>query len=70
MLTNLTTFFVDLDEVYSVTTTPAAVASAVVTAGFGVAEQIHLYRQGNLTELEVIENSEILCLGIVSPNSQ
>ena len=62
MLTNLTTFFVDLDEVYSVTTTPAAVASAVVTAGFSVAEQIHLYRQGNLTELEVIENSEILCL--------
>ena len=27
-----------------------------------MAEQIHLYRQGNLTELEVIENSEILCL--------
>lgn len=62
MITNLTTFFVDIDEVYSVTTTPAAVASAVVTAGFGVADQIHLYRQGNLTELEVIENSEILCL--------
>ena len=62
MITNLTTFFVDIDDVYSVTTTPAAVASALVTAGFSVAEQIHLYREGNLSELEVIENSELLCL--------
>ena len=62
MITNLTTAFVDAEEVYSVTTTPAAVASALVTAGFGVAEQIHLYREGKLSELDVIENSEILCL--------
>lgn len=62
MLTNLSTFFVDMDTVYSVTTTPAAVASALVTAGFGVAEQIHQYRNGEMTELDLIEKSEILCL--------
>lgn len=62
MITNLSTFFVDFGEVYSVTTTPAAVASALVTAGFGVTDQIHLYREGKLSELDVIENSEILCL--------
>ena len=62
MITNFTTAFVDVGKVYSVTTTPAAVASALVTAGFGVAEQIHLYREGKLSELDVIENSEILCL--------
>ncbi len=62
MITNLTTAIVDIGETYSVTTTPAAVASALVTAGFGVAEQIHLYREGKLSELDVIENSEILCL--------
>ena len=33
-----------------------------MTAGFGVADQIHLYREGKLSELDVIENSEILCL--------
>ena len=62
MITNLTTAFVDVGKVYSVTTTPAAVASALVTAGFGVAEQVHLYREGKLSELDLIENSEILCL--------
>lgn len=62
MITNLTTFYVDIDNVYSVTTTPAAVASALVTAGFGVADQIHLYREGKLSQLDVIENSELLCL--------
>jgi hypothetical protein len=44
------------------TATPAAVASSLVTASCGVAEQAHLYRKGNLTELEFMENSEILCL--------
>lgn len=62
MLTNLTTFFMDFDKVSAVTTTPAAVASALVTAGFGVAEQVHMFRKGELTKLELIENSEILCL--------
>jgi hypothetical protein len=44
------------------TATPAAVASSLVTASFGVAEQAHLYREGNLSELQFIENSEILCI--------
>jgi hypothetical protein len=44
------------------TATPAAVASALVTASFGVAEQAHLFREGELTEVQFIENSEMLCL--------
>ena len=46
------------------TATPAAVASAIVTASFGIAEQTHLFRQGKLSEIEYIENSEILCLDV------
>jgi hypothetical protein len=44
------------------TATPASVASSLVTASFGVAEQAHLYHKGNLSELGFIENSEILCI--------
>lgn len=44
------------------TATPAAVASAVTTAAFGVAEQAHMYRNGAINEVQFIENSEILCL--------
>lgn len=44
------------------TGTPAAVASAVTTAAFGVAEQANLYRNGAIDEIAFIENSEILCL--------
>lgn len=44
------------------TTTPTFVASAVATASFGVAEQMHLHRNGKLTDLELIESSELLCL--------
>lgn len=44
------------------TATPAFVASSVVTSSFGLAEQFHLYRSGTLSELELIESSEILCL--------
>ena len=44
------------------TAAPAAVASAIVTASFGVAEQAHRYRKGELDEAAFIENSEILCL--------
>jgi len=44
------------------TATPGAVASAMVTAGFGIAEQAHLFRKGQLTEQSFIENSEMLCL--------
>ena len=44
------------------TATPAAVASAVVTASFGVAEQAHLYRTGQIDQIQFIEHSEILCV--------
>ncbi|SDB54296.1 hypothetical protein [Butyrivibrio sp. INlla16] len=44
------------------TATPAAVASSFVTASFGVAEQAHLYRTGELDELQFINNAELLCL--------
>lgn len=44
------------------TATPGAVASAMVTAGFGVAEQVYRFRKGAVSELEFIENAEIICL--------
>ena len=44
------------------TVTPAAVASAITTAAFGVAEQVHLYRNGSINEVQFIEKSEMLCL--------
>ena len=44
------------------TATPGAVASAMVTAGFGVAQQVHRFRNGTVSELELIENAEIICL--------
>lgn len=44
------------------TATPAAVASAITTSAFGVAEQAHLFRNGAINEVQFIENSELLCL--------
>ena len=44
------------------TATPAAVASAMVTATFGIAEQAYQLGKGNVDEQRFIENSEILCL--------
>ena len=44
------------------TATPAAVASALCTASFGIAEQSYLFRTGKITEEQFIINSEILCL--------
>lgn len=44
------------------TATPAAVANALATASFGMAEQAHLLRAGKLTEEKFIENSEMICL--------
>lgn len=44
------------------TATPAAVASAMVTATFGIAEQAYQLKQGNVNEQRFIENTEILCL--------
>lgn len=44
------------------TATPAAVASAMVTAAFGIAEQAYQLGKGNVDEQRFIENSEMLCL--------
>lgn len=44
------------------TATPAAIASALATATFGVADLLYNYRKGEITELQFIENSESLCL--------
>ncbi|MBQ7146403.1 MAG: hypothetical protein IJR95_06520 [Lachnospiraceae bacterium] len=44
------------------TATPAAVASALCTASFGIAEQAHLLRTSKITQEQFIMNSEILCL--------
>ncbi|GHS94379.1 hypothetical protein AGMMS50276_06910 [Synergistales bacterium] len=46
------------------TATPAAVASALVTASFGVAAQANMLRQGKITSEEFIENSEVVCLDV------
>lgn len=44
------------------TATPSSVANALVTASFGVADCVYKFRDGELTEVEFIENSEIVCL--------
>ena len=44
------------------TATPAAVARAMVTATFGIAEQAYQLKQGNVNEQRFIENTEMLCL--------
>jgi len=44
------------------TATPAAVASSIVTAAFGIAEQANKLRRGEIGELEFIENAELVAL--------
>lgn len=44
------------------TATPAAVASAMVTCSFNVADLAHQFRQGVLSEDEFLMKSEIVCL--------
>lgn len=44
------------------TATPAAIASALVTASFGIADQANKLRTGDIDEVGFIENSELLCL--------
>lgn len=44
------------------TATPAAVASSICTASFGIAEQAHLLRSGQITDEQFLMNSEMLCL--------
>lgn len=52
-------------SIYSLTNytaTSAAVASSIVTAAFGIAEQANKLRRGEIGELEFIENAEIVSL--------
>ena len=42
------------------TATPAAVASAMITVAFGIAEQAYQLKMGNVDEQRFIENSEML----------
>lgn len=52
-------------SIYSLTNftaTSAAVASSIVTAAFGIAEQANKLRRGEIDELEFIENAEIVSL--------
>jgi len=44
------------------TATPGSVASGVVTASFGIAEQAHLYRSNKITEAMFIENAEMVAV--------
>lgn len=44
------------------TATSAAVASSIVTASFGIAEQANKLRRNEIDELEFIENSELVAL--------
>lgn len=44
------------------TATSAAVASSIVTASFSIAEQAHLLRKNEISEIEFIENAELVCI--------
>lgn len=44
------------------TATPAAVASAMVTASFGMADRAYRFRSGRIDEMVFIEESEMVCL--------
>lgn len=46
----------------NVSSTSAAVASSIVTAAFGIAEQANKMRRREIDELEFIEKAEIVCL--------
>ena len=46
------------------TATPAAVASALVTATFGVVSQARLLHQGKISNEDFIINSEVVCLDV------
>lgn len=55
-------------SIYSLTNftaTSAAVASSIVTAAFGIAEQANKLRRGEIDELEFIENAELVSLEAV-----
>ena len=46
------------------TATPAAVANALVTASFGIAQQAYLLKEGKISQEDFIRNSEELCVDV------
>ncbi len=46
------------------TATPAAVANALVTASFGIAQQAYLLKEGKITQEDFLRNSEELCVDV------
>lgn len=46
------------------TATPAAVASSLCTASFGIANEAYRYRKGETTQEEFLLNAEILCIDV------
>jgi len=44
------------------TATPASVANSVVSASFGIANQVYMLNKGEITQDEFIWNSELLCV--------
>ncbi|SHM39530.1 hypothetical protein [Ruminococcus flavefaciens] len=46
------------------TATPAAVANALVTASFGIAQQAYLMKEGKITQEDFLRNSEKLCVDV------
>lgn len=46
------------------TATPAAVANALVTASFGIAQQAYLLKDGRITQEDFLRNSEELCVDV------
>ena len=47
------------------TATPAAMASAIATSMFSVGEQIYAFNKGEISEVTMIEQSELLCLDAI-----
>lgn len=46
------------------TATPAAVANALITASFGIAQQAYLLNEGKITQEDFLRNSEELCVDV------
>lgn len=44
--------------------TPAAVANALVTVSFGIAQQAYLLKEGKITQEDFLRNSEELCVDV------
>lgn len=53
---------VSLYSLTNYTATPAAVANALCTAAFGIANQANMLRKGEISENEFALNSEVLCV--------